>query len=169
MLKLAHVNEHNPVGAVGKKSGLGRQGIVAGFILFLCIVLVGCQTLDPYTDEVQTSKATTGTVIGGLGGAAVGALVGGRDGALIGLGIGALAGGVWEWTESSNGARGVLKGGSDAERNPANLRAAARRTEDPTSAHADDGFRCARDVEEWETDGITNSVTTGEAHGLPRR
>ncbi|MEE4378287.1 MAG: OmpA family protein [Candidatus Competibacteraceae bacterium] len=50
--------------------------------------------MNPYTDEAQTSKATKGAVIGGLGGAAVGAIANSRKGALIGLGIGALTGGL---------------------------------------------------------------------------
>lgn len=57
-----------------------------------------------------------------------------------------LAGGVWEWTQSddpSKTAKGaVLKGGSFAESNPANLRSAARRLSPPDQGHLDDGFRC---------------------------
>ena len=95
MLKQALVDpEDKAVGTADNKIGLGRQGLVAGLALFLCLTLIGCQTLDPYTDEVQTSKATKGSIIGGLGGAAVGALINGRKGALIGLGIGALTGGL---------------------------------------------------------------------------
>ncbi len=95
MLKQALVDpEDKAVGTADNKIGLGRQGLVAGLVLFLCLTLIGCQTLDPYTDEVQTSKATKGSIIGGLGGAAVGALINGRKGALIGLGIGALTGGL---------------------------------------------------------------------------
>ncbi|NJN46435.1 MAG: OmpA family protein [Candidatus Competibacteraceae bacterium] len=63
-------------------------------LLALCLIVTGCQTLNPYTDETQTSKATKGAVIGGLGGAAVGAIANSRKGALIGLGIGALTGGL---------------------------------------------------------------------------
>ncbi|MEQ8205274.1 MAG: OmpA family protein [Woeseia sp.] len=63
-----------------------------------CTVLIGCQTLDPYTQESKTSRATTGAVIGAVAGAVVG-LVSGDDAverrqrALIGAGVGALAGG----------------------------------------------------------------------------
>ena len=61
-------------------------------------VLVGCTTLDPYTGEEKTSKATKGALIGAAAGAAVG-LVSGDDAverrqrALILAGVGALAGG----------------------------------------------------------------------------
>lgn len=63
-----------------------------------CTVLIGCQTLDPYTQESKTSRATTGAVIGAVAGAVVG-LVSGKDAvdrrqrALIGAGVGGLAGG----------------------------------------------------------------------------
>ena len=57
-----------------------------------------CTTIDPYTREEKTSKATTGAIIGAVGGAVVGAVSGDdsrdrRNRALIGAGIGALAGG----------------------------------------------------------------------------
>lgn len=61
-------------------------------------VAVGCTTINPYTGEEQTSKATKGAAIGAAAGAVVG-LVTGKDAvdrrqrALIGAGIGALAGG----------------------------------------------------------------------------
>jgi len=66
----------------------------------LAIVLLasGCKTLDPYTGEEQTSKATKGAIIGAAAGAVVG-LASGEDAvdrrqrALIGAGVGALAGG----------------------------------------------------------------------------
>jgi outer membrane protein OmpA-like peptidoglycan-associated protein len=58
--------------------------------------IAACQTENAYTGEKQTSKATKGAIIGGLGGAAVGALTNknqrGKN-ALIGAGIGAAAGG----------------------------------------------------------------------------
>jgi outer membrane protein OmpA-like peptidoglycan-associated protein len=56
----------------------------------------GCQTLDPYTDQPQTSNATQGAVIGGLAGAAIGALTNSdraAENALIGGAVGAVAGG----------------------------------------------------------------------------
>jgi outer membrane protein OmpA-like peptidoglycan-associated protein len=62
------------------------------------VLLSGCETLDPYTGESETSKATKGALIGAAAGAVVG-LVSGKDAvdrrqrALIGAGVGALAGG----------------------------------------------------------------------------
>ena len=64
----------------------------------LTVVLGGCQTLDPYTQEPETSNATKGAVIGAIAGAVVGLASGDdaverRQRALIGAGVGALAGG----------------------------------------------------------------------------
>ncbi|MDH3746806.1 MAG: OmpA family protein [Gammaproteobacteria bacterium] len=68
--------------------------LVVGF----AVLVTGCQTLDPYTREEETSKATKGALIGAAAGAVVG-LVSGDDAverrqhALILAGVGALAGG----------------------------------------------------------------------------
>ncbi len=68
-------------------------------IMFLVAVLVaGCETINPYTGETQTSNATKGALIGAAAGAVVGLVTGDnaverRQHALIGAGIGALAGG----------------------------------------------------------------------------
>ncbi len=68
-------------------------------IMFLVAILVaGCETINPYTGETQTSKATKGALIGAAAGAVVGLVSGDnaverRQHALIGAGIGALAGG----------------------------------------------------------------------------
>jgi outer membrane protein OmpA-like peptidoglycan-associated protein len=64
----------------------------------LWLVLSGCETLDPYTQESKTSNATKGAAIGALAGVAVGLASGDdaverRQRALIGAGVGALAGG----------------------------------------------------------------------------
>jgi len=64
----------------------------------LTIAVGGCQVLDPYTQESETSKATKGAVIGAIAGAVVGLASGDdaverRQRALIGAGVGALAGG----------------------------------------------------------------------------
>lgn len=64
----------------------------------LTIMLGGCETLDPYTQESKTSNATKGAVIGAVAGAVVGLASGDdaverRQRALIGAGVGALAGG----------------------------------------------------------------------------
>lgn len=57
-----------------------------------------CTTLDPYTREEQTSRATKGAIIGAVSGAVAGLITGDdslerRQRALLGAGIGALAGG----------------------------------------------------------------------------
>ncbi len=60
--------------------------------------LAGCQTVNPYTGEQQTSKAVKGAGIGAAAGAVVGLITGDdskerRERALIGAGVGAIAGG----------------------------------------------------------------------------
>ena len=65
---------------------------------FLIGAVSGCETLDPYTQESQTSNATKGAIIGAVSGAVVGLISGDdaverRQHAMIGAGIGALAGG----------------------------------------------------------------------------
>jgi outer membrane protein OmpA-like peptidoglycan-associated protein len=59
------------------------------------IAVAGCETVNPYTRETQTSKAAKGAGIGAAAGAAVGLLTKGDklQNALIGAGVGALAGG----------------------------------------------------------------------------
>ena len=64
----------------------------------IAAILSGCETLDPYTGESETSKATKGALIGAAAGAVAGLMSGDdaverRQHALIGAGIGALAGG----------------------------------------------------------------------------
>ncbi len=64
----------------------------------LTAMLVGCTTLDAYTQESKTSNATKGAIIGAVSGAVVGLISGDdsvdrRKRALIGAGVGALAGG----------------------------------------------------------------------------
>ena len=68
--------------------------VIAG----MAAILGGCETLDPYTGESETSKATKGALIGAAAGVAAGLMSGDdaverRQHALIGAGIGALAGG----------------------------------------------------------------------------
>jgi len=60
----------------------------------VCAV-AGCETVNPYTQETQTSKAAKGAGIGAAAGAVVGLLTKGDklQNALIGAGVGALAGG----------------------------------------------------------------------------
>ncbi|HTN35372.1 MAG TPA: OmpA family protein [Marinobacter sp.] len=61
------------------------------------VTLSGCMTYDPYTGEEKVSKATTGSIIGAVGGAAVGAATSSKSdrgkGALIGAAGGAAIGG----------------------------------------------------------------------------
>lgn len=61
------------------------------------IVLPACSTVNPYTGEKQTSKATEGSAIGGIAGAILGAATASKGDrtkmALIGAGVGAVAGG----------------------------------------------------------------------------
>ncbi len=61
------------------------------------IALPACTTINPYTEEKQTSKATEGAAIGGVVGAVLGAATASRgrraENALIGAGVGAIAGG----------------------------------------------------------------------------
>ena len=67
-------------------------------ILVVAVLAAGCETLDPYTGESETSKATKGALIGAAAGAVVGLASGDdavdrRQRAMIGAGVGALAGG----------------------------------------------------------------------------
>ena len=78
------------MGSKMKKSLFAIVGIAA--------ILSGCETLDPYTGESETSKATKGALIGAAAGAVAGLMSGDdaverRQHALIGAGVGALAGG----------------------------------------------------------------------------
>ena len=61
-------------------------------VTLLALLVIGCQTTDPYTGERELSNTTKSGGIGALAGAALGAIVDGRKGALIGAGIGALSG-----------------------------------------------------------------------------
>lgn len=67
-------------------------------IIAVAALAAGCETMDPYTGESETSKATKGALIGAAAGAVVGLASGDdavdrRQRALIGAGVGALAGG----------------------------------------------------------------------------
>lgn len=71
--------------------------LILALITAAVVVLAGCTTLDPYTDEERTARATLGAGIGAAAGAAAGALTGSdsrdrRRRALVGAGIGALGG-----------------------------------------------------------------------------
>ena len=70
-----------------------------------------------------------------------------------------LSGDVWQWVDTTVGARKVLKGGSWLEANPANQRAATRRYELPSRADTVSGFRCARSLANWpDTDVWLSSL-----------
>ncbi|WP_335918922.1 OmpA family protein [Shewanella algae] len=68
--------------------------------LLLAMLATGCTTVNPYTNEQQTAKATNGALIGAVAGAAIGvasssksdrgkgALIGAASGAAVGGGIG---------------------------------------------------------------------------------
>ena len=65
-------------------------------VLLAATTLVGCQTLDPYTQQPKTSNATKGAGIGALAGAVLGAAASKDDrgkGALIGAAVGGAVGG----------------------------------------------------------------------------
>jgi outer membrane protein OmpA-like peptidoglycan-associated protein len=61
------------------------------------VALPACSTVNPYSGEKQTSKATEGATIGGLAGAILGAATASKGDrvqmALLGAGVGAIAGG----------------------------------------------------------------------------
>ncbi len=74
-----------------------RKASMALTAVVLCL-LAGCQTVNPYSQEKQTSKAGKGAAVGAAAGAVVGMITGDdakerRKRALIGAGVGALAGG----------------------------------------------------------------------------
>lgn len=60
-----------------------------------------------------------------------------------------LSGNVWEWTTTNYDGGYLLKGGSWAERNPANLRSAAAIVAGATESSDDYGFRCAASSTIW--------------------
>ncbi|MCP1727354.1 outer membrane protein OmpA-like peptidoglycan-associated protein [Natronospira proteinivora] len=71
-------------------------GLLLGLVAALA--LSACTTLDPYTGEERTARATTGTVIGAISGAVLGAATASdrrdrKKRMLIGAGVGALSGG----------------------------------------------------------------------------
>ena len=65
-------------------------------------------------------------------------------------GFAGLFGSVWTWVDTQSGDQYTLKGASFFERNPAFLRAAAHRWDDPNLAYSDNGIRCARTTSEWD-------------------
>lgn len=74
-----------------------KKHSVSILALVVAISVAACSTINPYTGEQQTSKATKGSAIGGVAGAILGAAAASKHdrakGALLGAGIGAIAGG----------------------------------------------------------------------------
>lgn len=75
-----------------------RSGKIILAMTVMTVFVSGCETLDAYTREEQTSQTTKGALIGAGIGAVVGLISGDdaverRQHALIGAGLGALAGG----------------------------------------------------------------------------
>jgi outer membrane protein OmpA-like peptidoglycan-associated protein len=70
---------------------------LAALLICFFLTLSSCSTVNPYTEEKQTSKIAIGSGIGAAGGAVIGLLTSDNKNrqrnALIGAGIGALAGG----------------------------------------------------------------------------
>ncbi len=59
----------------------------------LIVGLAGCSTMDPYTGESKTSKATTGAAVGAVAGAVIGAATSSKSDRKKGVLTGAVAGG----------------------------------------------------------------------------
>lgn len=70
---------------------------IAAVMVCFCFLFSACSTVNPYTDEKQTSKLAIGAGVGAASGAVIGLLTADskdrQRNALIGAGIGALAGG----------------------------------------------------------------------------
>lgn len=67
-------------------------------LILPALIIQGCTTVDPYTREEKTSKATTGAAIGAVAGALIGIATSDskkerKERALKGAGLGAIAGG----------------------------------------------------------------------------
>lgn len=78
-----------------RRFSIPRLAKAAGVGVVVACMAAGCTTINPYTQESQTSKAVKGAGIGAAAGAVVGLLTKGDklENALIGAGVGALAGG----------------------------------------------------------------------------
>lgn len=69
------------------------KNITTVFIAGLMVVMVGCTTINPYTEQQQTSNAAKGAGMGAVAGAIIGAMRGDRKTALKGALLGAATGG----------------------------------------------------------------------------
>lgn len=72
---------------------MNNRKLITGISAGLIFTLVGCTTVNPYTEEQQTSKAAIGAGMGAVAGAIIGAMKGDRRTALKGAVLGAAAGG----------------------------------------------------------------------------
>ena len=70
-----------------------NRKLAIGLAASLTFAMAGCTTVNPYTQEQQTSKAAIGAGVGAVTGAIVGAMKGDRRTALKGAALGAAAGG----------------------------------------------------------------------------
>jgi len=72
---------------------MNSKSITTGIAAGLIFTLAGCTTINPYTEEQQTSNAAKGAGAGAIAGAIIGAMKGDRRTALKGAVLGAAAGG----------------------------------------------------------------------------
>ena len=72
---------------------MNNRKLVTGITAGLLFTLAGCTTINPYTEEQQTSNVAKGAGIGAVTGAIIGAMKGDRKTALKGAVLGAAAGG----------------------------------------------------------------------------
>jgi len=72
---------------------MNKRTLTTGIAAGLIFTLAGCTTVNPYTQEQQTSKAAIGAGVGAVTGAIIGAMKGDRKTALKGAALGAAAGG----------------------------------------------------------------------------
>jgi len=72
---------------------MNSKSLTTGIAAGLIFTLAGCTTINPYTDEQQTSNAAKGAGAGAIAGAIIGAMKGDRRTALKGAVLGAAAGG----------------------------------------------------------------------------
>ena len=74
-----------------------KPSLLAIVVLTTALVASGCTTINPYSNEEQTAKATSGALIGAVAGAAIGVVSSSKSdrgkGALIGAASGAAVGG----------------------------------------------------------------------------
>ena len=74
-----------------------KPSLLAIVVLTTALVASGCTTINPYSNEQQTAKATSGALIGAVAGAAIGVVSSSKSdrgkGALIGAASGAAVGG----------------------------------------------------------------------------